>query len=238
MNARQTNILNMAHAAAEKLNAIVAANPLPALVANAGALKARLDAIEAAAATQALPITGRTIDRNRILAGAIAATLAVAGRVQSYARSRKLGQLEARCRLRPTTFKETRLAHRVLLMQQVHDAAQEVLPQLADFGVTVETLADLQAKIDAADAVKSVRRLTIIERGVATAKLLEWFRELTGFFDHELDPLVDSLRETNPGGWAAYRAARHVVRQRGASSSEPEATPATATSAAVENLAA
>lgn len=229
----------MSHAVVGALNGLVAANALPALAPQLVALNARLHAIKAAAATQARPTTGQTVDRNQVLAVATAATLAVAGRVRSYARSQKLGVLEAKVRLRPSTFKKVRLAHRIPLMQQVHDAAQDVLSQLADFGVTAELLTDLQARITAADAVKTLLRSTIVERRVATAKLLELFRELTDFLENEVDPLVDSLRETSPEGWATYRAARDIINQPG-TPAQPEARVQTAAAptASTEKLAA
>lgn len=228
MKSNQTNTLNMSHAVAQALNGIVAANPQPALVAKYEALKAKIAEIETQAAIQALPITGKTVDRNQAFARAIDATLVVAGMVRSYARAQKLGDLEAKVRLSRTSFVGARVAHRVPLMQQVHEAAESVLPQLADVGVTAETLAGLKAKIDAADTVKTLQRSTIVERRVATKALVGLFRELVELLEIDLDPQMNALREAHPAAWDTYRAAREVINQPGVPA-EPEEEAKTAT---------
>ncbi|HEY0946994.1 MAG TPA: hypothetical protein VGD81_17060 [Opitutaceae bacterium] len=234
MTAKQTNILNMAHAVMEKLDGLVAANPLPALVAKSEGLKTRLAAIGTTAALQALPTTGRTMDRNQVFASAVAATQAVAGSVRSYARTNHLADLEAKVTLNGSSFRRTRFAHRVPLMRQVYEAAESVLAQLADFGVTAEVLAGLKMKIDAADVAKGEPRSMIVDRGVATEQLADSLRALADFLVHEVDPLVDSMRETHPAGWAAYHRARNVIDQPG-TSAKPEEGEIAATA---EKLAA
>jgi hypothetical protein len=228
MNKNQTRILNMSNAVIGALNKLPEIATLPALALKIEDLKARLDVITATAALQILPTTGQTVNRDQVLDIAITATLAVAGRVQSYAHSRKLPVLESKVRLRPTSFTATPLANRIPLMQQVCDAAGDVLAELADFGVTEASLTDLQTKIDAANAVKTSLRAAVVDRRVATAKLVEQFRELGEFLRNDLDPLVESLRQGNPEGWATYRVARDVLNQPRPTPAEPEPEGATA----------
>lgn len=100
MNRKQSNLLNMGHALTKTLASIVATNPAPALVAKADAFKAKLAEIEAQAAIQALPTTGKTVDRDKVFAVAIDATLVVADLVRGYARTQ--GSVISRPRFRST----------------------------------------------------------------------------------------------------------------------------------------
>ena len=238
MNKSQTRILNMSHAVIGALNKLPETATLPALAQKIEDLKARLDAITATSALQITPTTGQTVNRNQVMDTAITATLAIAGRVQSFARSRKLAVLESKVRLRPTSFAATRLANRIPLMQQVCDAAGDVLAELADFGVTEASLTDLQAKIDAANAVKTALRAAVVDRRVATARLVEQFRELGEFLRNDLDPLVNSLRQGNPEGWATYRVARDILNQPRPTPAELEPEGVTAATAAPSSVPA
>lgn len=230
MNTRQTNILNMSHAVSRALVNIVADHPLPVLMAKVETFNAKVAEIEAQAALQGLPTSGKRVDRDRVFAAAIQATLVVADLVGGYAQTQGLSDLEAKVRLTSSMFTSARLGHRVPLMQQVHDAALAVLPQLAGIGVTAETLAALKTRIDAANAVKTASRAAVVERRVATQTLVILFRELTALLKNELDPQMKALRETDPKASAAYSAARDVINQPGASE-KPEAAATTATAA-------
>ena len=136
MKAKQINMLAMSHAVVKALNGIVETHPVPALVAKYDALKAKIAEIETQAAIQALPVTGKTVDRDQAFTDAIDATLLVADLVRSHARAKKLGDLEATVRLSRSRFAATRVANRVPLMRQVYDAAENVLLDLAGVGVT------------------------------------------------------------------------------------------------------
>jgi len=112
-------------------------------------------------------------------------------------------------------FETGRFLRRMQLMQQVHDAAKDVLAQLTDYGVTAAILTDLQTKIDAANALLPVRRATVITRRVATAKLAGAFRKMHTLIAKELDPLVEPLRLTDPDNYALYQAARLTINLPG-----------------------
>ena len=215
MNARQSNALNMGQSVSKLLGTITATNELLALQAKRVALNTHLADITTFAADQALPITGQTRDRSRVFSTAIDATLAVAGPVASYAQAQELGELAAKVNLHRSAFDRGRITRRVQLMQQVHDAAAEVLAQLVDCGVTAAMLTDLQNKIDAANALVPVRRATVITRRVATAKLAGSFRKMHALIAKELDPLVEPLRLTDPDNYALYQAARLTINLPG-----------------------
>ena len=237
MTRKQTNLMNMARALTKTLADIVATNPAPALVATADALKAKLTEIAAQADIPALPTPGKTFDRDKVFAVAIAATLVAANLVRGYARTEGLGDLEAKVRINPSSFANLRVGHRVPLMRRVYDTALATLPQLGTIGVTAESLAALKAKIDAADAVQPEPRLSVAARCVATRTLKVLFGELVSLLENELDPQMDALSETDPASWEAYRAVRDVIDQPGRAVTM-EAVATTTATVAAEKLAA
>ncbi|HEY0944254.1 MAG TPA: hypothetical protein VGD81_03275 [Opitutaceae bacterium] len=234
MNAKQTNVLNMSRAVSVELTALVERHALPVLRAGHERLNAKLAEIQTHIATQALPVIGVTETRDQVLAAATEATLLVAGLVLGYARAQRLDDVVVKVTVWPSTFVRTRLALRATLMQQVHDAAQSVFPQIEERGVTAEMLADLRSKIDAVNASHALPRLTIINRKVATIMLATLFRELTDLLEFDLDRLVELVRKTDPEGWLRYHTARTVIGRRGKAPVpvEPEAPDANATAVA------
>jgi hypothetical protein len=156
----------------------------------------------------------------------LAAMNPVAATVASYAASHQLGDLGAKVRLAPSALRRLRPMAKVIFAQQVHDAAQAVIAPLADYNVTAEVLTSLQAKIDAADAQVSATRNAIIARKVATGKLKEAVKDFATLLRNELDPLVESLRDSQPTAHATYRAARLTIVQTRSANPSPAPAPA------------
>ena len=150
----------------------------------------KLGVITRLRAAQALPTQGRVEERDRVFAETTAATLAVAGRVLAYAEINQLPDLALRVRLNDNPSHSLRLGSRVSVMQQVHDAAHSVLPELAGLGGTAATLAELQTQIDAAAAVATSPRTTVAARKVATAQLAAAFTDMEAFLTGQLDPVM------------------------------------------------
>src|SRR5947209_4610173 len=143
MNAYQLNRLAMSQSVSEVLETMTATGGVPALADKSAALKTLLSNIPSLTAVQALPTTGSTEDRDRVLGDAIDATLLVGASVLSYANTNQLGDLAAKVRVVPSDFTRLRIGARVPVMQQVHDAAAGVLAALANHGLTAASLTDL-----------------------------------------------------------------------------------------------
>lgn len=239
MNASQNNTVAMGHAVSTTLEIITATSGLPVLQARHAALKTKLVEIKAQAAVQALPLTGKTIDRDRVFTEVSDAAIAIAGLVWSYAKANQLEDLASTVRLNPSRFNQGRLAHRVQLAQQIQTAATGVLPQLADYNVTAAMLTELQTGIDAASALLSATRTSIVTRKLATEKLGILIGELVALLENEIDPLVGSLRRTKPDVYRRYTAARAVIDRPGSSTTvTPIEAPAMPPPATTEKLAA
>jgi hypothetical protein len=206
-----------------QLERLTATTECPALVAAHGALITKLEEADAHAAIQSLPIQGRTKDRNEVFAKTWNAAFVVAGLVRSYASANRLHDLAAKVRVKRYSFDRGRIRRRIELAQQIHDAAAGVLPQLAGYRVTAETLADLQTKIDAADALFTAIRSAIANRKLATGSLEEALRQAHDLLRDEIDPLVESLRDENPAAYALYRTARMIIHLPGTPAEPPAA---------------
>jgi len=211
MKKEQSAKLAMGHAVSNVLETFTATGVPVVLATKHAALKTSMNAITAAAAAQGEPTVGKTEDRVSVFDDMTTATRSVGSAVGSYAGSHKLGDLLAKVRIAPSALRRLRATEKIRFAQQVHDAAEGVLMALADYGMTAAVLADLQTKIDAANANLSASRDAIVTRKVATAGLKGAIGEFDALLRHELDPLVESLRDSHPTEHAAYRAARITI---------------------------
>ena len=231
MNAKSWATQTMGHSVSGALETITSTNDLPALSAKHVALKTILGRIAAASAAQSEPINGPRRVRNKALASATDLAVVVAGAVLSYAREHGLEELIVKVDISPTKLKTGRVARRLELLQQIHDAAASVLTELADYRVTRAVLADLQEKIDATKPLLVAPRAGIVSRRVATVRLETEIRRLTRLITGEIDPLVEALRLIAPDDYARYHAARVVVDLPGSSPANDSPSAAAETAA-------
>ena len=198
--------------------------------------------LRALASTQGQITRGQTAVRNQMLETFTGKTLEIAGIVGSYAHDAGLPELSALVDVTRGDFNATRLVHRPLLAQRVHDAAAGVLPKLAGLGLTAETLTAFQQQIDDMRANANLPRQKIADRNVATKQLAAAFRKVDGILGEQIDRLLLPLEKTNPGFYARYQAARMVIGLTGGRSAQPaqtqSATNVTTASAVVATVAA
>ena len=230
MDNTQTNKLAMYHAVLALLQATDETGGIPGVPAQLSTLAARLAELDTLAATQLRLTAGKTARRDELLADMIETALDVANAVATHADAQKLTELARAVAVTPSAFARLRLLHRPWLAQQVHAAAQGVLPELATYGVTAATLAALQAKIESAKAGLDQPRSTIVEKSAATAQMLAVFREIDAQLEGQIDRLVFPLRKTSPKFHARYQVARQIAARPGGRNPAEPATPAEAAS--------
>lgn len=235
MTAIQSNKLAMYHAVRVFLTALLssttATSAFPALAAKLATLITLIDKIIAAVATQEEPLRGHIRARDQALADAMEATFAIAGPVLSYARSRRMPDLVANVRVNASAFRRLRRAERMRIAQRVHDAAEPIIAELADYGLTPAKLAEFQAKIDATQQAVNVPRSTAVAKRAATVELTRLFADADALLA-EIDPMLAPLRLTDRETHAAYVTARQVLDRPGTRSiSEPPAAAPSATAA-------
>jgi len=235
MKTEQKNKL-VAYIAAE---AVLRANPeianVPGLPAKLAVFGNRIAEIHELALIQGQPLAVSRAKREALFASMNRLTTKVATAVMNVARDRKLEELAAAVQFKRSLLRYARPPERLWLARRVFTAAQGVNDALATYGVTAETLADFQARIEAASDGVHMARTTVTARRAATERLRDMIRETDAMLREELDPLVEQMRDDQPQFHADYRAAREVVDVPG---SRPPAESPTAGSEATTPPAA
>lgn len=183
------------------------------------------------AAQQAIPLSTSRIVRDEAFHALEQQTLKVAGQALHYASEKKLFTLANRVRVRPSAFRVLRVEQQVQLARMVCAVVEPLVPQLADYGVTAETLTALEATIEAAERVASAPRDATVNRRGATAELRGAFRAVDEVIDNHLTPLLLPLKQTHPGFYERYRAALEIVQRPGRAPSEDDPVPMAAPAA-------
>jgi hypothetical protein len=147
----------------------------------------------------------------------ISHTLDLAGIVLAVANEQQLTELAHEVNISRATFGRIRRSHRPWVAERVVEAARSAMSQLGTYGVTEETLTDLEARIDAANTGLKQPRATITARKAAGAQLAALFAEVDALLGGQIDRLVFPLRESNREFYVAYRSARSVVDRPGSS---------------------
>eukprot|EP01035_Chromulina_nebulosa_P001081 gene1081-1468_t len=230
MNSIQLNRLSMYIAVQVLfLNSTTAIAALVALAPKLAQLKTLISRVRALSRVQAEPVTGKRVVRDEALDDAMNLSLEVASAVRSYAHTANLAELATQVRVTRRTFRNLRNVQRMELAQRIHDAARTVVAELEPFGVTVETLAELQATINDTDDAVSAPRNTVVAKKVATTQLAEAYQEIEALLKNEIDPLLFANRRKYPDLWQGYQAARQVLDLPGARSSDESAAAAAET---------
>lgn len=177
-----------------------------------------LDAAENLAVKQEQLATSAIVARNLDLDTMIDSILALVGAVVAVTDPVAQRALHTTIRIGRNDFRRSRLSHRVRQAQFVCDAIRDALPTLTPLGITEETVANLQGKIDAAAEALPTPRAQVIERKVATAEIASWLSQLDEILTGQLDPMLHPLRTTHREFYNGYKAARMVLYR---SSSRP-----------------
>ncbi|MBA3650149.1 MAG: hypothetical protein H0W66_01380 [Chthoniobacterales bacterium] len=93
----------------------------------------------------------------------------------------------------------------------MHDEANAIIAQLADYGVTAATLSALQTRIDAYRMEIASPKMAIGERSTHTDLLKQEFARADALVKNRLDGLVRQFEETDATFVANYRNARKIT---------------------------
>jgi hypothetical protein len=216
MNAKQDNKLAMYRAVVTLLPASASQiSRVPALAAKIATLQSKIDRVLSLAGTQSVPSRGAVATKEQALDAMAETAASIAGATRSYAKERKLRELTSRVTIPLSDLKYGRQQARVVLAQQIHDAAAKVVDQLGDFGVNRGTLDDLKAKIATATEALSAPRGAVTSRKAATQELDPAIEEIDALLLDEIDPLMLSFKTTAPQLYKDYRAARIIIDRPG-----------------------
>jgi hypothetical protein len=96
---------------------------------------------------------------------------------------------------------------------------------LATLHVTQANLDEVATALENFNATKTGPRTRAAERKAQTQSLATRFRAVSGIFRHQIGPMVNLFRRTNPDFVAGYRAARVIIDRRATRSTAAPTTP-------------
>jgi hypothetical protein len=169
---------------------------------------------------------GKTKNKEQAREVLIEALLRVASPLYSFGRRTKNTEAAAIADVKESALQRLRDTDLAARATSIHGQASEHLGSLGNFGITVETLADLQAKIGGFSAALADREAGVAERIGATAALSDLFKEMDNLLRDELDRLVLLTRGSSDAFHREYFAAR-VVKDLGARREQPKNQPTT-----------
>lgn len=237
MKKNQNNLLTTGQSVLATLDTLTAANVPPALVATRTALRDLLGEINGLVDQQATPLAAKTSERNEMLAATARAAHVIARLVRGHALATGQLGLAAEVSFSASDLLVGRLNRRVQYMRQIHAAAAPLAAELVPVGVTPEMLADFTAGITRAEAGLPLPRSNIATRRVATKNLVEAFAKLNRMLRFTLDPLMETLRATDPDSYTRYVTARRVIDRPGTPADDDDASPSAKPAAAPSALA-
>lgn len=212
MNDRHENKLGMFRSTGQVLtdNAAVFA-AVPAMVTQHQNLLDSTALIDSLAQAQTAVTTGVTVDKRTFQDQMVSYALRVAGAVKAYASTAGNATLRNKADIKPSDFTHVRDDQRDDIAQGVHDDANGVLANLADYGVTAATLSALQTRIDAyRDAIASPK-MAQGERSMHTDLLKQEFARADVIVKERLDGLILQFEETSQPFVMAYQNARKTT---------------------------
>jgi hypothetical protein len=227
MNTKQSNKLASYGAVEALLQATPEIVNTPGLPEKLAVLSAKVGEIHSLAKTQTQPRRAIATARDLVLDAMAEQALEIAGLITTLARDIKAPQLAEAVEVGRSSFRRARRGHRQWFAQRVLDTATAVLPQLAAYGVTAETLDAFRTRINAAQAGMAAARNAIVDKVASTRRLIGLFREVDELMNDQIDRLVFRLRKDHPGFNARYEEARAILHLRGSRREETDTEEAT-----------
>jgi hypothetical protein len=160
---------------------------------------------------QETPITGIRKDKLNAWEAMKDEALLVSGAVTAYATTINNQQLKDAVHFTATDLMRVRdtLAEERALV--IHNQANAVVANLADYGVTALTLSNLMDRIIAFEALLVAPRVAIVDKKGATGLLKSLFDEVDSVLKNEMDPLMAVFKGSASVFYEAYFNARMIV---------------------------
>ena len=160
--------------------------------------------------TQTLSRTGTRITKLRLRSEMTVLALTTASRLEAYAIAIEDNVLQQEVTVKEYLLKKSRENALACTCQFIHNKAQELLPQLAAYGITTQTLADFNESIQDYAILIPKTRAGIVTRSMSTNQIKQLFTD----FDHillRMDKLVTMLRFSNPNFYETYFSNRKII---------------------------
>jgi hypothetical protein len=200
---------------------------VPAMVTQHQNLNDSIGLIDSLAQAQSAVTTGITVDKKTFSDQMVSYGLRVAGALMAYASANNNNTLLAKADLKKDNFAKLRDDQRDDLAQDMHDEANAIVAQLADYNVTAATLSALQTRIDAFRLAIPSPETARKAKSTHTELLKQEFARADMILKQRLDGLIRGFEETNPQFVMDYRNARKITDtgSKGSGGNQPPAPP-------------
>lgn len=212
MNDRRENQLSMLVA----VKAVVADNQsawqtLPAFVTSVAELDSGIETVRSLVQISSSSTKGMTETKRIAKQLMIGKALVVAGAVQAFAEKTGNSELFARVSYTPSKLRRTRDTEVSPLCEGIHDAADDVVADLADYGVAAEDLTMLATLIETYDSCVGKPRMARSEFSAAGTLLNVQLDSAMRLVDRRLDGIMERYRVAQPSFFESYVNARRIV---------------------------
>lgn len=215
MTGKQENVRSMTKAVQAMLQANMSiVNLAPGHVQAKLALDNIVARIDGQEQVQMRNWKGTTEDKDIAQDEAIACALVLKAGIQAYADTINNRDLWASVNYSTTAMKKGRDTSLPSILNTIRDAAQSVVSNLEDFGITSTNINDLTAKAEAYEQLEVAPRTGITITSNATGELRKAFLEQTKILKR-LDALANVKALTHAEFVGLYLKARIIVDSRG-----------------------
>ncbi len=173
-----------------------------------------MQAIVASSDKQQTPTIGVTQDKLDLRNDLEFKTLATADPLSAFAAKNGKKELGAQVDLTKSYLDKLQDNDLEQVAERVHDLANDNLKDLADYGVTADSLATLDNARKAFAAKKTAPREKAAQRKAETMSLPQLIITVRSIFRNELDKLMTPFRLSNSEFYNGYFAARAVIDRR------------------------
>lgn len=184
---------------------------LPALAATFGKFENTISGIDTQSQIQAGKTTGIAENKQKEEDEMIQASIEIAATVYAYASITGDNELKEKVSYSPSDLRNSRDTILKDICQVIHDAANNVITNLADYGKTSDDLIQQQKEIDDYTAILSKPRTAIGTRATATSSLVDLFQQGDDLLKNQLDKLMVTYQSKEPKFYNQYQNARIIV---------------------------
>lgn len=185
---------------------------------NIPAFKDAVDEFETTIAdidTQRLIQEGKTIgiseDKQKISVEMMHLTNEFASTLYAYASKIGNNELLEKVNYSPSKLINARDTILKDICQLVHDEANNLIAELAEYGKTPADVEKFRKTIESFDAILAKPRTAIALRKTATSKLVELFKNNDNIIKTRLDKLVENFQQSQPKFYKEYKTARIII---------------------------
>jgi Carboxypeptidase regulatory-like domain len=184
---------------------------MPAFTAAFNNFKAKLTEITGTTQQRSSVLVGITTDKNVSRQNLGKQASDAAGMIFAFASVIGNNTLKQQVNVSETKLVQTNEEQFVSRCQNIHAKGTEHLAMLADYGITEQTLNNLQSAIDEYVAKSPKSRTAKSSRKTMTANLSQLFREADIILKEQMDKLVVVFRAEHPDFVKTYEATRIII---------------------------